>query len=115
MKTPAQIKQIAKRVAHGAVGYVDATLGRGLAPEPVIELRQKICDLCDQNSPCLFNAETRCCGPMLAVLQGGPECGCRLDKKTRLAREFCPNGHWDAMPAETDSTASDSGSSNTDH
>lgn len=102
MKTPEKIKQIAKQVQRGAAGYLDATRGRGLAPEPVIDLRRQICRLCEKNSPCLFSEKKRCCGPMLSILQGGPECGCVIDKKTSLAAESCPIGHWEACPESGD-------------
>lgn len=115
MKTPDQIKQISANLARGARGYLDATFGRNQAPDEIIDLRRQICGLCEKNSPCVAASARRCCGPMLSILNGGPECGCIIEKKTSLAREACPLGHWSACePAgEMDNTASDSGSRTT--
>lgn len=113
MKTPEQIKRIARNIGHGAHGFIDATFGRNQAPEEIIALRRQICELCEKNSPCIGSSARRCCGPMLAILNGGPECGCVIEKKTSLSREACPLGHWSACDAETETTESESGSSTT--
>lgn len=118
MKAPAQIRQISRNLAHGARGLFDATLGRNQAPDEIVDLRRQICSLCEKNSPCVAASDRRCCGPLLAILQGGPECGCIIDKKTSLAREACPLGHWSACAeaaesSDTETTASASGSSTT--
>lgn len=92
------VKDIARRVAHGVAASVRERLNIGIAPQEVIDRRMLACGGCGHAVKC---GGKTCCGPMVGSLVNvSPTCGCVIHRKTRLASESCPIGHWVAYNAE---------------
>ena len=78
----------AKKAIHyakGAAKIGKSVLGVGIADGATIDARRATCRVCDEIDP-----------PKPAAIHNATckLCGCRLQHKTRLKGEQCPEGKW---------------------
>lgn len=78
-----------QQLASGAWGLIKQTIGIDRTPLHIQPIRQSICENC----PSGFYDFGVCVSE-----RGG--CGCFLDAKIRIAKERCPEEHWESCDAD---------------
>jgi hypothetical protein len=85
-------KAAAERTRHGVVGLAKANLGIDADEPQVVADRLAICEQFELSLPQDKPVKERKCGKLLDL--HGKGCGCRIDKKTRVAGENFPINLW---------------------